>query len=104
RLNHPELLDAAHIIPDSDERGTPIVTNGLSLCKIHHAAYDQGILGIDADYSVHIREEILLERDGPMLKHGIQELDGSTLIVPRHADERPDRDRLAERYSRFFVA
>jgi len=104
RLNHPELLDAAHIIPDSDERGTPIVANGLSLCKIHHAAYDQGILGIDADYRVHIREDILLERDGPMLKHGIQELDGSTLIVPRHADERPDRDRLAERYSRFFVA
>lgn len=104
RLNHPELLDAAHIIPDSDERGTPVVSNGLSLCKIHHAAYDQDILGIDPDYRVHIREDILRERDGPMLKHGIQELDGSPLILPKRADERPDRDRLAERYARSSVA
>ncbi len=72
RLNHPELLDAAHIIPDTEERGIPIVPNGLSLCKIHHAAYDQGILGIDGDYRVHVRKDILRERDGPMLKHGIQ--------------------------------
>jgi len=25
RLHHPELLDAAHIIPDSDDRGEPII-------------------------------------------------------------------------------
>jgi len=104
RLNHPELLDAAHIIPDADERGTPVVSNGLSLCKIHHAAYDQDILGIDPDYRVHIREDILRERDGPMLKHGIQELDGSKLILPKQVAEKPDRDRLAQRYARFSVA
>ncbi|MBU0954192.1 MAG: HNH endonuclease [Spirochaetes bacterium] len=54
RLNHPELLDAAHIIPDSDARGSPVITNGLSLCKIHHAAYDQHIIGIDPDCQVHV--------------------------------------------------
>ena len=45
-LHHRELLDAAHITPDSDPRGLPVVTNGLALCKIHHAAFDQNILGI----------------------------------------------------------
>ena len=25
--------------------GQPVIPNGLSLCKIHHAAYDRGILG-----------------------------------------------------------
>lgn len=104
RLNHPELLDAAHIIPDSDEQGTPIIPNGLSLCKIHHAAYDKNILGIDPDYRVHIREDILLERDGPMLKHGLQELDGSSLIVPRREVERPDRERLEVRFGEFRSA
>ena len=29
RLRHSELLDAAHIIPDSDPRGEPVVSNGL---------------------------------------------------------------------------
>ncbi|MGH9262973.1 MAG: HNH endonuclease, partial [Acidimicrobiales bacterium] len=40
RLAHPELLDAAHILPDRDEHGRPEVPNGLALCRIHHGAYD----------------------------------------------------------------
>jgi putative restriction endonuclease len=103
RLNHPELLDAAHIIADSDDRGIPVVQNGLSLCKIHHAAYDQNILGVDSDYRVHVREDILLEKDGPMLKHGIQDLDGSRLILPRRPADKPDQDRLSQRFKAFRV-
>jgi hypothetical protein len=35
----PRLLDAAHILTDADEQlGQPIVSNGLPLTKIHHAA------------------------------------------------------------------
>ncbi|MFM2105299.1 MAG: hypothetical protein RL338_331, partial [Chloroflexota bacterium] len=37
-LRHPELLDAAHIIRDLDPDGDPVVSNGVSLCKLHHAA------------------------------------------------------------------
>ncbi len=98
RLAHPELLDAAHIISDTDLLGTPIVQNGLSLCKIHHAAFDNDIMGIDPDHVVHISRRVLAEKDGPMLKHGLQELDGSSIILPARAAERPDRDRLARRF------
>ncbi|MBK9358459.1 MAG: HNH endonuclease [Bacteroidales bacterium] len=64
-LKHRELLDAAHIIADKDDMGEPIIKNGLALCKIHHAAFDQNILGIDPDYKIKIREDILMETDGP---------------------------------------
>jgi putative restriction endonuclease len=101
RLAHLELLDAAHIIPDDDVRGTPIVQNGLSLCKIHHAAYDTDILGISPDYRVHISKRILDEHDGPMLKHGLQELDGTGIILPSRSAHRPDRDRLAHRFEKW---
>jgi putative restriction endonuclease len=104
RLHHLELLDAAHIIPDSDDRGVPIVQNGLSLCKIHHAAYDHDILGIDPDYEVRIHPKILEEHDGPMLLHGLQELEGSKLVLPSRVVDRPDRDRLALRYKKFMNA
>ena len=40
RLHHIELLDAAHIIPDNEPEGEPLITNGIALCKLHHAAYD----------------------------------------------------------------
>jgi len=101
RLGHIELLDAAHIIADTEVKGVPIVQNGLSLCKIHHAAFDTDIMGISPDYQVHISKKILEERDGPMLKHGLQELDGSRIILPARAADRPDRDRLAQRFDKW---
>jgi putative restriction endonuclease len=102
-LQHRTLLDAAHIIPDH-EGGTPEVTNGLSLCKIHHAAYDQNILGIDPDYRIEIREDILSEIDGPMLKYGLQKMNGSKLILPRSLRNRPDKAGLDFRYQKFKSA
>jgi putative restriction endonuclease len=104
RLAHPELLDAAHILPDRDERGKPEVPNGLSLCKIHHGAYDAEILGVDADFRVHIRQDVLDEKDGPMLLHGLQELHRTLIGLPRVAVHRPNRDYLAERFARFRAA
>src|SRR5665648_26713 len=40
-LHHGALLDAAHIVPDTEPAGIPTTPNGLALCKIHHAAYDR---------------------------------------------------------------
>ena len=103
RLRHGDLLDAAHITADSEETGLAVVTNGLSLCKIHHAAYDRSLVGIRPDYVVEVNPRLLLERDGPMLKHGLQEMHGVSLSLPARRAERPDRDRLADRYSSFLA-
>ena len=37
RLKELRLLDAAHIVGDTLPSGKPAVSNGLSLCSIHHA-------------------------------------------------------------------
>jgi len=101
RLAHPELLDAAHIIPDSHEMGVAAVTNGLSMCKIHHSAYDANFLGIDPNYTVHINQDLLEERDGPMLKHGLQEMHGRQLLLPRSPRTRPSVEALDQRFAAF---
>lgn len=104
-LNHRELLDAAHITPDSDARGAAITSNGLALCKLHHAAYDRNILGIRPDYTVEIHHRLLDEIDGPMLLHGLQGHHGRPLMqVPARRADRPDTDRLMERYRTFLAA
>ena len=100
-LKHAELLDAAHIIPDGKPHGEPVVPNGLSLCKIHHAAFDANILGINPEYIIKVREDVLGEHDGPMLRHGLQELHGHKIILPRHKSDWPDRERLEMRYGEF---
>jgi putative restriction endonuclease len=45
-LRHASLLDASHILDDKHELGQPVVPNGLALCKIHHAGFDQNIIGV----------------------------------------------------------
>ncbi|SEE70249.1 putative restriction endonuclease [Arthrobacter alpinus] len=102
-LKHAVLLDAAHIIPDRDEEGIASVENGLALCKIHHAAFDANILGISPDLQVHIREDILEEVDGPMLKHGLQERHRQGLMsIPKKRAEMPNKDFLARSYDEFL--
>lgn len=103
-LRHGELLDAAHILPDTHPRGRPVVPNGLSLCKIHHAAYDQNILGIRPDLYVEVRQDILKEIDGPMLQHGLQEAAGMRVSVPLSRAAKPDVSSLEERYDQFRSA
>jgi putative restriction endonuclease len=104
QLRHTPLLDAAHILPDRDERGVPEIPNGMALCRIHHGAYDYGILGVDPEYRVHLRPDVLEEHDGPMLRHALQELHGSRIQTPRKAEHLPNRDYLAERFARFMAA
>ncbi len=104
RLRHASLLDAAHILPDGHPQGRPVVPNGLSLCKIHHAAYDGDLLGVRPDLVVDVRREVLNEIDGPMLRHGLQEMAGVRLLLPRQRDARPDRAALEERYETFRMS
>ena len=100
-IKHGELLDAAHIMPDAHILGVAEVSNGLALCKIHHTSYDQNFLGISPDYVVHINKELLAEKNGPMLKHGIQEMNGKTIQVPQKPKERPRHDALEYRFELF---
>lgn len=104
RLGHAGLLDAAHIVPDSEPDGHPIVSNGLSLCKIHHAAYDQNFLGIRPDFRVEVKLKLLDEVDGPMLQHGIKAMHGTQIVLPKAKADRPDQGMLEWRFERFLGA
>ena len=99
RLPERRLLDAAHIVADRDELlGQPLVANGLPLSKIHHAAFDANLIGIDPDYRIHVSGELFAMNDGPMLEQGIKAMRGKTLLMPERKVDRPDRDRLAARF------
>lgn len=104
RLRHAELLDAAHIIPDTEENGEPTVNNGLSLCKIHHAAFDSNFIGVTPEYRIMVREDLLKEKDGPMLRYGFQQLHNGTIILPRSKELWPNQNKLEVRYKRFIKA
>jgi putative restriction endonuclease len=100
-LPEPLLLDAAHIVADKNEQfGHPVIPNGIPLSKIHHAAFDAHLIGIDPDYGIHVSERLLARNDGPMLE-ALKQLKGGSHHLPRRDQDRPDRDRLALRFDRF---
>jgi putative restriction endonuclease len=100
RLKEVRLLDAAHIVGDVLEGGDPVVPNGLSLCTIHHRAYDQDLVGISPDRRVHVARRLREDEDGPMLEL-LKASHGASIEVPRNAAMRPDAERLALRFERF---
>jgi putative restriction endonuclease len=101
-LPEPRLLDAAHIVMDADEQlGQPIVSNGLPLTKIHHAAFDANLIGIDPDFRIHVADRLLDIHDGPFLELGLKQIDRTLIEMPRRIEDRPDRDRLALRFGEF---
>jgi putative restriction endonuclease len=77
------------------------VQNGLSLCAIHHRAFDQNLVGVSPDYTVHVSRRLLEDEDGPMLdvlkiSHEVP------LQVPVRVADRPDRERLDARFAHFL--
>ena len=101
RHDDTRLWEHLNIIPDNEPGGDPIVKNGISLCKLHHAAFDKLFLGIRPDYKVIVRRDVLDETDGPMLLHGLQGLHNTQILIPRRTDLRPDPDLLNRRWQRF---
>ena len=82
----------------------PTVDNGIALCKLHHAAFDSFILGINPDYVIEVRGDVLEEKDGPMLQHGLKDLHKSKIILPSSQNLWPNREFINIRYQKFMKA
>jgi putative restriction endonuclease len=83
--------------------GQPIIPNGIPLSKIHHAAFDAHLIGIDPNYQVHVSERLLELHDGPILE-SLKGLDNKIIHLPARQSDFPDRERLAARFEIFKAA
>lgn len=89
RLRVRPLLDAAHLIPDSDF-GEASVDNGIGMCALHHRAFDRGILRVTPDYTVRV--EAPHRRSGDLAANDmLVAFDGRALTLPRDERLRPSR-------------
>ncbi len=103
RFPRAELLDAAHIVEDRDERGVPEVPNGLCLCRLHHGAFDRLLIGIRPDGSIELDQRIRDTRDGPTLEHGFLRFAEQHIHVPANVLDRPKAEYLEQRYEQFLA-
>lgn len=61
------LLDAAHILPAVHPDSTDETSNGISLCALHHRAFDRGLVTFDGGYRIFVNESSTRE----LISHGL---------------------------------
>lgn len=96
-IGEKPVLDGAHLVADREELGEPRVSNGLSLCALHHRAFDRDLVGITPDFAIHVFRDRLEhpdEDEGAILT----QFDGARLRLPRDEDLQPDRELVDWRW------
>ena len=74
-------IDAAHIHWHS-LHGPDDVENGIALCKLHHWAFDKGILGIDDQARICIADVFVAQQDGGLPLESL--VNRSLAVQPRN--------------------
>ncbi len=95
------LIEAAHIVPDSQVNGSQLINNGIALSNLHHRAFDRNLLGIDGDYRIHISSGIREQFPNEFVENAFSSCDNTLLKLPVVKELYPDRDSLAERFEAY---
>lgn len=104
RLDVRKVLDAAHIAGDTDEHGVPEIWNGMAMCALHHRAYDSDVMGIDADYRIHIESSVMEPRATGLKSEGLQLIHGRQIQLPGKRTHRPSQELLDARFKKFSAS
>ncbi len=95
------LVQAAHVLPDRDVRGQPVISNGIAMSVLHHAAYDRNLLGIDPDGVIHIKPALLAVQGGRVFREAFQKLDQQRIRLPADQMALPNWEFIEERFREF---
>ena len=85
------VTDAAHIIPFSVSYSDDI-RNGISLCKLHHWVFDQGLISFSEKYKVKVSR--LIDEEGPA-EWKLSNLQNKDILLPQHEMLYPAQEALA---------
>lgn len=90
-MDGESATEAAHIIPFSKVKNDD-VRNGISLCKLHHWAFDRGLISLNKSYRVIV--STLISEEGPT-DWMLNSMRKKRILLPKHKLLYPDQDALA---------
>ena len=89
-LDGESVTEAAHIIPFTISNNDD-ARNGISLCQLHHWAFDRGLISFSDAYTVIVSE--LMSERGPT-EWMLSTLQGKSIMLPEHGELYPAQDAL----------
>lgn len=92
-----KLVDAAHIVPVSHPQSNDEVTNGLALCRLHHGAFDNALLGVRSNYMVITNSDAEARLSELRLNMGLPEFKSrlpDRITLPASSEMHPEPENL----------
>jgi putative restriction endonuclease len=92
-----KLVEAAHIVPHSHEKGTDDIGNGICLCALHHTAYDQSLIYFNEEFEIKINKEKMKYLGKMRLDSGLsqlQELSFDKIQLPENLAMMPNIENI----------
>lgn len=81
---------AAHIIP-KHKNGTDDPRNGMSLCRTHHWAFDQGVFSLTDSYEILLSPSI---EDSESHNFPLLEMEGKSILLPSNEILQPHPEAI----------
>ena len=89
-MDGESATEAAHIIPFKISQSDD-VRNGISLCKLHHWAFDTGLISLNTTYRIVVSR--LIVEQGPM-EWRLTKLRGKSILLPEQDQLYPAQNAL----------
>ena len=90
-MDGESVTEAAHIIPFSISKNDD-VRNGISLCKLHHWAFDRGLISLSETYKVIV--SALMSERGPT-EWTLNAFSNKFILLPEQDQHYPAQDALS---------
>ena len=90
------MVDACHIVPFSESYDDTI-TNGIALCPNLHRAFDRGLIAIDDDYRLLIKENW----NEMNSSYSIKQFEGKQILLPSSQKYFPDIENFKSHRMKF---
>jgi putative restriction endonuclease len=87
-----KLLEGAHILPVAEPESTDETSNGVSLCVLHHRAYDRSLVTFGPDYAIQVSAKKVAELQAADKAGGLQRFRDNlreVIQVPAEQASRP---------------
>lgn len=94
-----ELIDAAHIIPVAAPTSNDETRNGITLCKLHHHAYDHNLISFDQNYKIEVSDTQLTRLSDANLIGGLREFKQhlrTAILLPNDRRDYPPPEYILE--------
>lgn len=97
-----ELLIASHILPWRSHPGERLnVLNGISLSRLHDAAFDMGLITFDSNYRMLLSPKLMRELSQRSIAENFGAYSGEALLLPTDSAY-PKEEFLAEHRASIF--